>query len=225
MLLLVVKILAVIVLLICLGFIAYWAAAVIKGDCVLKVEKTKKTPFKVVDMGPRSVTLACTIPIKNVGRQLGTIMDAFVRTYLPFEQYDEARITAHLTDNDVPRDDDYWQAYIVDPGKSKKFLITLEIKGKGDNILRDLETFPEIAMDIQFFRAYVAVLRDCYDRFSGADDIMVCDVSACVFLNGIHDIIMVCQDAGMNRDEFEFCHLISPPLMCIHTVHFSVLPS
>ena len=117
MLLLVVKILAVIVLLICLGFIAYWAAAVIKGDCVLKVEKTKKTPFKVVDMGPRSVTLACTIPIKNVGRQLGTIMDAFVRTYLPFEQYDEARITAHLTDNDVPRDDDYWQAYIVDPGK------------------------------------------------------------------------------------------------------------
>ena len=54
-------------------------------------------------------------------------MDAFVRTYLPFEQYDEARITAHLTDNDVPRDDDYWQAYIVDPGKSKKFLITLEI--------------------------------------------------------------------------------------------------
>ena len=32
MLLLVVKILAVIVLLICLGFIAYWAAAVIKGD-------------------------------------------------------------------------------------------------------------------------------------------------------------------------------------------------
>ena len=158
MLLLVVKILAVIVLLICLGFIAYWAAAVIKGDCVLKVEKTKKTPFKVVDMGPRSVTLACTFQIKKVGRQLGTIMDAFVRTYLPFEQYDEARITAHLTDNDVPRDDDYWQAYIVDPGKSKKFLITLEIKGKGDNILRDLETFPEIAMDI----IYQVVARSDY---------------------------------------------------------------
>ena len=156
--LLITKILAVIILLICLGFIAYWAIAIIKGDCVLKVMKSKRTPFHVESMDMKSVTLSCTLPIKNVGKQLGTIMDAFVRTYLPFEQYDEARITAHLTDNDVPRDDDYWQAYIVDPGKSKKFLITLEIKGKGDNILRDLETFPEIAMDI----IYQVVARSDY---------------------------------------------------------------
>ena len=82
------------------------------------------------------------------GKQLGTIMDAFVRVYLPFEQYDEAVVTAHLTDFDMPRPDDYWQAFILDPGKTKKFLITLEIKGKGDSILHDLETFPEMGMDV-----------------------------------------------------------------------------
>ena len=38
--LLITKILAVIILLICLGFIAYWAIAIIKGDCVLKVMKS-----------------------------------------------------------------------------------------------------------------------------------------------------------------------------------------
>ena len=37
--LLLVKIAAVIVLIICLGFIAYWAVAVIKGDCVLRMLK------------------------------------------------------------------------------------------------------------------------------------------------------------------------------------------
>ena len=131
--LLITKILAVIILLICLGFIAYWAIAIIKGDCVLKVMKSKRTPFHVESMDMKSVTLSCTLPIKNVGKQLGTIMDAFVRVYLPFEQYDEAVVTAHLTDFDMPRPDDYWQAFILDPGKTKKFLITLEIKGKGDS--------------------------------------------------------------------------------------------
>ena len=85
-------------------------------------------------------------------------MDAFVRVYLPFEQYDEAVVTAHLTDFDMPRPDDYWQAFILDPGKTKKFLITLEIKGKGDSILHDLETFPEMGMDV----IYQVVARSGY---------------------------------------------------------------
>ena len=70
--LLITKILAVIILLICLGFIAYWAIAIIKGDCVLKVMKSKRTPFHVESMDMKSVTLSCTLPIKNVGKQLGT---------------------------------------------------------------------------------------------------------------------------------------------------------
>ena len=135
--LLLVKIAAVIVLIICLGFIAYWAVAVIKGDCVLRMLKSKRTPLKVESMDMRHVRLSFTIPIKNVGKQLGTIMDAFVRIYIPFEQYDKARVTGHLTDFDVPRHDDY---------------------GKGQSILQDLETFPEFGMDI----IYQVVARSDY---------------------------------------------------------------
>lgn len=156
--LLLLKIAAVIVLIICLGFIAYWAVAVIKGDCVLRMLKSKRTPLHVESMDRKHVTLSFTIPIKNVGKQLGTIMDAFIRIYLPFEQYDNARVTGHLTDFDVPRDDDYWQAFILEPGKEKKFLITLDIDGKGQSILQDLETFPEFGMDI----IYQVVARSDY---------------------------------------------------------------
>ena len=156
--LLITKILAVIIFLICLGFIAYWAIAIVKGDCVLKVMKSKRTPFHVESMDMKSVTLSCTLPIKNVDKQLGTIMDAFVRVYLPFEQYDEAVVTAHLTDFDTPRPDDYWQAFILEPGKTKKFLLTLAIKGKGDSLLHDLETFPEMGMDV----IYQVVARSDY---------------------------------------------------------------
>ena len=155
---LIAKILAALLLLVCLGFIAYWAVAVIKGDCVLKMLKSKRTPVHVESMDMKTVTLSYTIPIKNVGKQLGTIMDAFVRVYLPFEQYDEATVTAHLTDFDVPRHDDYWQAFILEPGKTKKFLITLEIKSKTGSILHDLDSFPEMGMDV----IYQVVARSDY---------------------------------------------------------------
>ena len=144
------EILAGIILLVCLGFIAYWAVALIKGDCRFRMIKSRMTPFKVAAMDMNSVTLSYTIPIKNTGRQLGTIMDAFVRTYLPFEQYDHARVSAHLTDKDLPRDDDYWQASIVEPGTMKTFLVTLVITGKHGNILRDLDDFPDMPMDIMY---------------------------------------------------------------------------
>lgn len=152
------EIAAVIILLICLGFIAYWAVAVIKGDAVFRLEKSKRSELKVIDMGRNYVKFSYTLPIRNTGKQLGTIMDAFPRVYLPFEQYDKASVTAHLTDFDTPRDDDYWQAFILDPGKTKKFLITLDIKGKSENILRDLENLPEFAMDV----IYQIVARSDY---------------------------------------------------------------
>lgn len=117
--LLLLKIVAVIILIICLGFIAYWAVAVIKGDCVLRMLKSKRTPLHVESMDMHHVKLSFTIPIKNVGKQLGTIMDAFVRIYIPFEQYDKAKVTGHLTDFDVPRPDDYWQAFILTPVRKR----------------------------------------------------------------------------------------------------------
>lgn len=78
------KILMALIFLICLGFIAYWTMVWIKGDCRLRVLKGKMSPFRVENMGMNDVTLTFTLPLVNTGKQIGTIMDAFVRTYLPF---------------------------------------------------------------------------------------------------------------------------------------------
>ena len=146
MFILILKIIGICIFLVCLGFLAYWGMALLKGDCSLRMLKGKMTPLKVEDMDRESVVLSFTIPIVNTGRQIGTIMDAFVRTYLPFEQYDKASVTATLTAADTPRDDGYWQAFIM------------EIKGKSGNILRDMEDFPDMPMDI----IYQVVARSDY---------------------------------------------------------------
>mgnify|MGYP001534967098 CR=1 FL=1 len=133
MFILILKIIGICIFLVCLGFLAYWGMALLKGDCSLRMLKGKMTPLKVEDMDRESVVLSFTIPIVNTGRQIGTIMDAFVRTYLPFEQYDKASVTVTLTAADT-------------------------IKGKSGNILRDLENFPDMPMDI----IYQVVARSDY---------------------------------------------------------------
>lgn len=158
MLLLILKIVLTLIFLICLGFIAYWLMVWIKGDCRLRVWKGKMSPFRVESMDMNEVTLSFTLPIVNTGKQIGTIMDAFVRTYLPFEQYDKAKVEATLTDNDAPRNDNYWQAFIMERRKPKLFLIKIKITGTSGHILRDLEDFPDMAMDV----IYQVVARSDY---------------------------------------------------------------
>ncbi len=146
--LLISKIIAGIVLLICLGFIAYWAAEKIQGDCLFRIIKRRREPFKVTFMDISHVELVSTLPIQNRGRQGGTLMDVFCRAYLPREQYDRARVTAALTASDAPRDDNYWESCIVPEGEQKEIMIILRLDSKSGNILRDLETFPDMPIDI-----------------------------------------------------------------------------
>lgn len=157
--LLLLKLIAFIVLIICLGFIFYWLVALIKGDCSLHVLKREATPLKVEKLDRSSLTVSFTLPIINTGKQIGTIMDAFVRTYLPFEQFDKASVSTLLTAADDPRSDGYWQAFIMEKQKPKYFLIKFEIKDlKNENILDDLKDFPDMDFDV----IYQVVARSDY---------------------------------------------------------------
>lgn len=142
------KIAAGIIFLICLGFIVYWAVVRWQGDCHFQVMKKRRTPFAVHSISLHQVELSCTVPIQNTGKQAGTLMDVFLRTYLPGEQYQEAAVFSRLTDADKPRDDGYWESCIVNPGVEKTLLLVIRLEGKSGNILRDLESFPDMPLDI-----------------------------------------------------------------------------
>lgn len=158
MVLLVIKIITILIGLICLGFIAYWSISFIQGDCKFSVIKNKMSPLKVESMSETHALFTFSVPIINKGKQNGTIMDAFMRIYVPFEQYDEAFFSTLLTDKDLPRNDGYWQACIITKGSAKTFLCKIIIQGKSGNILRDLENIPDIPLEI----IYQAVGRSDY---------------------------------------------------------------
>lgn len=146
--LLVTKVIAAVILLICLGFLGYWFIAWKQGNCDFRVLRGKKSDFSVDGMDTKKVTLSCTVPIKNVGRQNGTIMDAFVRHYMPEEQYDKVAVRTLLMDTARPRTDDYWEALIVLPKEAVELKVLVELTSRSGNLLRDLEDFPDMPLDI-----------------------------------------------------------------------------
>ena len=82
MFILILKIIGICIFLVCLGFLAYWGMALLKGDCSLRMLKGKMTPLKVEDMDRESVVLSFTIPIVNTGRSVRLWMRLSVHTFL-----------------------------------------------------------------------------------------------------------------------------------------------
>lgn len=142
------KVAAGIIFLICLGFIIYWAIVRWQGDCHFQIMKKRRTPFAVRSMSLNHVEVSCTVPVRNTGKQAGTLMDVFLRTYLPSEQYQGSVVRGCLTDADKPRDDGYWESCIVNQGAEKTLLLMIRFEGKSGNILRDMESFPDMPIDI-----------------------------------------------------------------------------
>lgn len=145
---LVTNIIAGLILLVCLAFLTYWFIAWRQGNCRFVLAREKRSPYTVEFMDFNRAVLTCTVPIVNEGKQNGTIMDAFVRSYLPREQYDRADVRALLMDTARPREDDYWEALIVEPGKTVELQVKLILTAKGGHILRELDDFPDMPMDI-----------------------------------------------------------------------------
>ena len=52
------------------------------------------------------------MPFTNEGGDEGLVLDAFMRIYLPQEQYDKALVRGKINLKDVPRDDDYFEALV-----------------------------------------------------------------------------------------------------------------
>ena len=136
--------------LVCLALVGFWYFSLRQGDCDFKLLTAKKTSFRVEKMDQRTAILSCTVPIKNVGRQGGTIIDCFPRLYLPSEQYEAAKARGLLFDAERVREDEYWEALIVYAGKSVDVRVKLILTATTGNILRDLETFPDMPIDIIF---------------------------------------------------------------------------
>ena len=115
---------------------------------VPKVESRSR--LAVDEQTEDSLTISTVIEFVNEGKQCATIMDALVRPQLPYEQYDGLETRGHAELVTAPREDDYFEAYIVQAkgykGGLDKATLKAQIKltaRRGMNIKEALAELPD----------------------------------------------------------------------------------
>lgn len=133
-----------------------------QGDAKLIICTEKRTPLILDEMTDEQAVLTSRAEFRNDGSQAPTVIDCFARTLLPFEQYDGVDVRGKVECSEAPRDDDYFEACIIEPHDSIFINITLTITArKGMNIKEALSKMVDVPTDIY----YSAITRRPYALF------------------------------------------------------------
>ena len=134
---------------ICLLVLAVWAFIAKQGDAKLLSCEDKRSMLKVIDMTDEQVELVSEIRFDNLGTQAAVISDMVARPQLAFEQYDGIDVRAKIERADAPREDDYFEAYIVEVGEGMTACIKLKLAArKGMNIREALSHMVDLPTDV-----------------------------------------------------------------------------
>ncbi|EKU71781.1 hypothetical protein HMPREF9161_00466 [Selenomonas sp. F0473] len=102
------------------------------------VPKTDEmTDFSVVEHTAERLVIAATIPFANEGKQCGTIMDAILRVQLPYEQYDGALVRGKVELAGAPREDDYFEAVLIQKRERIDLVLKLSVEPRGGRSLEE----------------------------------------------------------------------------------------
>lgn len=139
-----------------LGVLAVAVYIALQGDAEMRLlVKQRTAAVKAAERDGR-VDFQLEVPFDNVGKQEGTILDAYMRIYLPQEQYDDVLLRGKVNLEGVLRDDDYFEALLVPAGTGKKLVLRFEAYArKGKSIQEALANIPDVD---------VALFADCRGR-------------------------------------------------------------
>lgn len=127
-----------------------------QGDAKLIICTDTRTPLVLEEMSETQAVLTSHIDFKNDGTQAPTVTDCFARPLLPFEQYDGIDVRAKVERLDEPREDDYFEAYIIEPHDKTTLNVKITLTARKDMSIREaLSRMVDFPIDI----VYTAISR------------------------------------------------------------------
>lgn len=119
------------------------------GNTNLVARVEKRTLFSVTEEAADRVTLAATFPFENSGAQCATVVDCVARPQLPYEQYDGIEVWGKIERADTPREDDYFEATLVDSQEVVPVRIVVRLTARhGMDIRTALTHMVDLPIDI-----------------------------------------------------------------------------
>lgn len=149
-------ILEVILAIIVLAFVVVGVFIMMRGDAEMNFYSKKRTEaVKVSEEGER-LDFNVEIPYDNTGKQEGTIIDTYMRIYLPQEQYNDVLLRGKVNLKGAMREDDYFEALLVPEGTGNTLVLRFEAYARNGKSLKEaMSNIPDVD---------VALFVDCRGR-------------------------------------------------------------
>lgn len=150
------------VILVVVVAIAVWLYIAKQGDAEFEFIVGQRTDFILDDVTEKTATFSCKVPFINKGSQGGTIMDAYPRHLLPYEQYDGVEVSSRMELSTAPRTDNYFEAVIIPQGTGGTVVITVKFTAKEGGIQEALGQMAELTVDMAIDIVYQIVARSLW---------------------------------------------------------------
>ncbi|MBR6636612.1 MAG: hypothetical protein IKK97_04090, partial [Phascolarctobacterium sp.] len=135
----------IILALVVLGVAVVAAYICLQGDAKMFFDMKKRTAAVKVSETDQRLDFEVELDYKNVGKQEATLIDAYMRIYLPQEQYDDVLLRGKVNLKGVLRDDDYFEAVLAPAGTGKTMVLLFEAYAKnGKTIAEALANVPDV---------------------------------------------------------------------------------
>lgn len=139
-----------------LAFVVVGVFIMMRGDAEMNFYSKKRTDAVKVSQDGDRLDFNVEIPYDNTGKQEGTIIDTYMRIYLPQEQYEDVLLRGKVNLKGVMREDDYFEALLVPEGTGNTLVLRFEAYARnGKSIEEALKNIPDID---------VALFVDCRGR-------------------------------------------------------------
>ncbi len=121
------------------------------GDAKVNMKTDERTPLKLDEITSDSISLSTTINVANEGKQCATIMDCYVRQLLPYEQFDGVKVEAKAELKGAPREDDYFEAVLIQKHESIDIIIRVKLTARKNNDIKETLThMVDLPLDIVY---------------------------------------------------------------------------
>lgn len=127
-----------------------------QGDALMRFKVKERTEAVLDEADNKTACFSVEVPFDNIGKQEGTIIDAYMRIYLPQEQYNDVLLRGKVNLKNVLREDDYFEALLVPAGTANTLVLRFEAYAKnGKTIKEAMADIPDVD---------VALFADCRGR-------------------------------------------------------------
>ena len=123
-----------------------------RGDADFIFDTSRRSQLVLEQETADKMVFSFNVPFRNRGSQQGTLMDVFVRPWIPKEQFSAAELTTKVTVASCPRSDGYWEATLFPNEKLENdvAVITLRFDAVDGDIRQAMAQIVDLPLNIVY---------------------------------------------------------------------------